>query len=553
MNSEDAPVRKVTRRRIALLAATCGVLVATISFGQIGSAQVATGAPANTPSAYSGGRLMTADPGGGYWTVTDVGAIASYGGAPVFGSPALSGIRLSMPVVGMAPTPDGQGYWLVASDGGIFSYGDAQFYGSTGAMHLSQPIVGMASTPDGRGYWLVASDGGIFSFGDTQFYGSTGAIHLSQPVVGMASTPDGRGYWLVASDGGIFSFGDTQFYGSTGAIHLSQPVVGMASTPDGQGYWLVASDGGIFSFGDAQFYGSLGGSGKSVIGIIISPPTLGYTLVATNGTASVFTSSSTTTTASTTSTTPVTTPVATGPSTTYGTGTADSSQPSGMDPPGANALAGYTQTYVTDFPGTSLPAGWYTYSGTPGGDPGALWASSHDVVGGGMLQLETYQDPAYNNQWVSGGLKMSGISQIYGAYFVRSRVVGTGTGPDDVALLWPANNSWPPEVDFNETLGSDTSSTATLHYGSTNNMDYRTASIDMTQWHTWGVIWTPTSITYTVDGVVWGTVAVASEIPNTPMTLDLQQQTMCDAGVNWGCPTTPQSMDVNWVAEYAPN
>ena len=26
----------------------------------------------------------------------------------------------------------------------------------------------------------------------------------------------------------------------------------------------------------------------------------------------------------------------------------------------------------------------------------------------------------------------------------------------------------------------------------------------MTQWHTWGVIWTPTSITYTVDGSVWG-------------------------------------------------
>jgi hypothetical protein len=224
-----------------------------------------------------------------------------------------------------------------------------------------------------------------------------------------------------------------------------------------------------------------------------------------------------------------------------------------MDPPGANALAGYTQTYVTDFPGTSLPAGWYTYSGTPGGDPGARWASSHDVVGGGMLQLETYQDPAYNNQWVSGGLKMSGISQIHGAYFVRSRAVGTGPGPDDVALLWPANNSWPPEVDFNETLGSDTSSTATLHYGSTNNMDYRTASIDMTQWHTWGVIWTSTSITYTVDGVVWGSTAVASEIPNTPMTLDLQQQTMCGAGVNWGCPTTPQSMDVNWVTEYAPN
>ncbi|HEV3266152.1 MAG TPA: hypothetical protein VG014_11555, partial [Acidimicrobiales bacterium] len=211
----------------------------------------------------------------------------------------------------MAPTPNGQGYWLVASDGGIFSFGDAQFYGSTGAIHLNQAIVGMAPTPNGQGYWLVASDGGIFSFGDAQFYGSTGAIHLNQAIVGMAPTPDGRGYSLVASDGGIFSFGDAQFYGSTGAIHLNQPIVSMAPTPDGRGYWLVASDGGIFSFGDAQFYGSLGGSGKSIIGIIISPPRLGYTLVETDGTAVVFPTFTTKATKSTP--TPTSGPVGAGP------------------------------------------------------------------------------------------------------------------------------------------------------------------------------------------------------------------------------------------------
>jgi len=54
----------------------------------------------------------------------------------------------------------------VASDGGIFSFGDAQFYGSTGAIRLTKPIVGIAPTPDGGGYWLVASDGSVFSFGD---------------------------------------------------------------------------------------------------------------------------------------------------------------------------------------------------------------------------------------------------------------------------------------------------------------------------------------------------------------------------------------------------
>ena len=49
----------------------------------------------------------------------------------------------------------------------------------------------------------------------------------------------------------------------------------MASTPDGGGYWLVASDGGIFTFGDAPFYGSLGGSGKTVLGVVVTPIDLG--------------------------------------------------------------------------------------------------------------------------------------------------------------------------------------------------------------------------------------------------------------------------------------
>jgi hypothetical protein len=231
---------------------------------------------------------MAADPNGGFWTVTPAGAVTSHGGAPALGSPALSNLRLNLPIVGMASTIDGNGYWLVASDGGIFSYGDATFYGSTGAIHLNKPIVGMAATPNGKGYWLVASDGGIFSYGSAQFYGSTGSIRLNKPVVGMAATNDGNGYWLVASDGGIFSYGDAQFYGSTGSIRLNLPIVGMAPSADGNGYWLVGFDGGVFTFGDAQFYGSTGGWGTYVYGMIINPANAGYAVVTANGQSNVF-------------------------------------------------------------------------------------------------------------------------------------------------------------------------------------------------------------------------------------------------------------------------
>ncbi len=256
----------------------------------------------------------------------------------------------------------------------------------------------------------------------------------------------------------------------------------------------------------------------------------------------------TTTNAPTTTTTAPAAPAS--PTSAYPTGTVDGSEPSGYAPPGANALAGYNQSYVTDFTGSTLPTAWDPYEGQPGGDPGAQFDAAHLAVGGGLLNINTYQDPAFNNKWVTGGTCLCGItSQTYGAYFVRSRV--TGAGPTGVELLWPAGNTWPPEIDFNETYGDTAGSSATLHYGASNSQIQRTLTINMTQWHTWGVIWTPTSITYTVDGNVWGTVTNANAIPNGPMYISLQSQTWCSS--NWACPTTPQSMQVDWVAQYKAN
>ena len=228
-------------------------------------------------------------------------------------------------------------------------------------------------------------------------------------------------------------------------------------------------------------------------------------------------------------------------------GVTDATEPSGKAPPLANALAGYRQTYVTDFGGTSLPAGWGTYAGQPGGDVGTQWQPSHVVVSNGQLQLNAGFDPTAN-EWITGGVSQNSVSTTYGAYFVRSRI--TAPGPTIVELLWPTQNVWPPEIDFNETYGATTSSMATVHFGTVNNVDHRTVSIDMTKWHTWGVVWTPTSLTYVVDGVVWGVVTQASEIPSIAMHLAIQQQTWCSQ--NFACPTAPASAVVDWVAEYAP-
>ena len=378
------------RSHVRTLLAICAVSAVTIAFGvgPSGHTPVKTGpdekSGAMTTTAsislseYSGGRLMAADPNGGYWTTTWLGAITSHDSAPVFGSPALSGIHLSKSIVAMAATPDGQGYWLVASDGGVFTYGDAKFYGSAGAIHLNQPVVAMAATPDGQGYWLVASDGGVFTYGDAKFYGSAGAIHLNQPVVAMAATSDGQGYWLVASDGGIFTYGDAKFYGSAGAIHLNQPVVAMAATSDGQGYWLVASDGGIFTYGDAKFYGTLGSNGSGALGIIISPPTPGYTLIEDNGTAAVL-SVAPVGSASTPTGNPASAPTSTTPTTSTTT----------------------APTTTATAPGTTGPT-----PGTPGMDFGGDEASVYDSSY--AQQLATFaQVKADGAQWIRWTMPMN--------------------------------------------------------------------------------------------------------------------------------------------------
>jgi hypothetical protein len=232
----------------------------------------------------------------------------------------------------------------------------------------------------------------------------------------------------------------------------------------------------------------------------------------------------------------------------YPTGVYNSAEPSGLAPTGAKSLAGYKLSYLNDFRGTTLDSGWNLFTGIPNGDPGGQFASSHVVVSNGLLQLNTWKDPAYQNRWITGGLCQCGVPITYGAYFIRSRI--TAAGPNEVELLWPKTNTWPPEIDFNETQGLSTSTTSTLHWGAINQIDQRTVTVDMLQWHTWGLIWTPKSITYLVDGQVWGTISNVTEITTVPMTLDFEQLAFCSQ--HRECPTRPTSMLIDWITEYTP-
>ncbi len=230
----------------------------------------------------------------------------------------------------------------------------------------------------------------------------------------------------------------------------------------------------------------------------------------------------------------------------YPVGVVNLRQPSGVAPTASDALKGYSLSYASDFTGNVLPKGWNVFFGVPGGDPGGQFGLKHVVVSNGMLQLNTWRDPLYKNHWVTGGLCQCGRPMTFGAYFVRSRV--TGGGPNAVELLWPLTNKWPPEIDFNETAGSITSSSSTIHWSPINQIEQRHLTIDMKRWHTWGVIWTRSAVTYVVDGQVWGKIANVDAVPKIPMTLDFEQIALC--GLHSECPTHPVSMQIDWVTEY---
>jgi len=56
------------------------------------------------------------------------------------------------------------------------------------------------------------------------------------------------------------------------------------------------------------------------------------------------------------------------------------------------------------------------------------------------------------------------------------------------------------------------------------------------------------SFIFTVDGRAWGSFTGSYAIPSVPMTLDLQQRPGCSLGPV--CTSVPQTMLVDWVAEY---
>jgi Glycosyl hydrolases family 16 len=233
----------------------------------------------------------------------------------------------------------------------------------------------------------------------------------------------------------------------------------------------------------------------------------------------------------------------------YPIGVFDLKEPSYFAPPPWNALSGYVRSFVDDFTQQPSPTEWYIFRGIPSGDPAGRFDVAHVAVNHGLLKIGTWRDPRYANQWVSGGVALVGQPQTYGAYFVRSREIAPG--PDTTEFLWPQDNRPTPEIAFDESDGSPGAISWFVNNTGGESRVSGETPINLAHWHTFGVIWTPISITFTVDGRMWGKVSAPSGLPEVSMTLDIQTVSWCGVP-NGPCPTEDSLLLVDWVDLYTP-
>ena len=179
---------------------------------------------------------------------------------------------------------------------------------------------------------------------------------------------------------------------------------------------------------------------------------------------------------------------------------------------------------------------WYVDADYKGASSTPLGVNPFEVNNGVLsIKARMASTQVRNSLWgyayTSGVLTSQGeFSQQYGYFEVRAQVP-EGQG------LWPAfwlladHNTWPPELDVMEVIGSQTNYVhQTTHTGAGVNQGKATWSNEKLSagFHTYGMDWTASTITYYLDGKATFTMATPADL-HTPMYMLLNLA----VGGNW--------------------
>jgi hypothetical protein len=237
--------------------------------------------------------------------------------------------------------------------------------------------------------------------------------------------------------------------------------------------------------------------------------------------------------------------------------------PSGQAMP-VGDLPGWHQIFADNFANESYPLGSLTGCGTHGckGDPNLDWGAVSDghpdtsghceydapqtvSISGGVLNIDVHTDPS--GVCLDASLyPMKNTAFLYGRYSVRFRSDAVA-GYKGVYLLWPTNKI-NGEIDFPE-ANLDQPIQGFLHTlaGGVQKQFFRSGA-SWSGWHTATLEWTPSSVTYILDGVTIG--STTQDVPQTPMSLTLRAESDL-----MGAPKPPAgsqgNMQIDWATIYS--
>jgi hypothetical protein len=208
-------------------------------------------------------------------------------------------------------------------------------------------------------------------------------------------------------------------------------------------------------------------------------------------------------------------------------------------------MSDFTQVFRDDFDGSALDRSTWKALYTGQYWNGMFhWDPAQVEIGGGKLTIATERD---GGSWASGGLSTIPDGQTYGSYEFHARI-DAGQGTAAAILLWPSDGQWTDEVDIIETHDSSRQSFSFSNHGDPNVTEY--IDVNVADWHTYRLDWTPGELTLFVDGVERS--KITTDVPSQPMSFGLQGQVMA-AHESWfgGGPdgSTPDrvEIEVDWA------
>ena len=218
-------------------------------------------------------------------------------------------------------------------------------------------------------------------------------------------------------------------------------------------------------------------------------------------------------------------------------------------------LPGWRQTFADDFNTTVAMGGfpgpyankWESYNGFKDSTGEGMYSSKYISAHNGFLDLYLHSVNGVPQGAGPVPLVDSGKwgGQVYGRFSIRFKadpVTGYGAG----WLLWPDSGDWNDgEVDFPE--GSFPNYLEgfnhTINNAAVNSLIVE-PNVTFTSWHTATIDWTPSSVSFILDGKVLGT--DTRNVPSKPLHWVLQTGTARDMST-----TSAGHVLIDWVTAYS--